>query len=58
MGRGLSCSVTRGICSDQGLNLPLVHWQMHSLPLSHQGSSISCLILKSLGYFEFIFYMM
>ena len=35
---GFSCSVACGIFSDQGLNLCLLHWQMGSLPLSHQGS--------------------
>ena len=35
---GLSFSVARGILPDQGLNLRLLHWQMDSLPLSHQGS--------------------
>ena len=34
---GLSCSVAWGIL-DQGLNLCLLHWQVGSLPLSHQGS--------------------
>ena len=29
-----------GIFLDQGLNLCLLQWQMHSLPLSHQESSI------------------
>ena len=35
---GLSCSVARGIFPDQGLNHCLLHWQVHSLLLSHQGS--------------------
>ena len=28
----------QGIFLTQGLNLPLLHWQADSLPLSHQGS--------------------
>ena len=36
--RGLSCSWACGIFLDQGSNLCLLHWQMDSLPLSHQGS--------------------
>ena len=38
--RRLSCSMACGIFLDQGLNPCLLHWQMHSLPLSHQASSI------------------
>ena len=38
MAHRLSCIVARGIFPDQGLNLCLLHWQMDSLPLSHQGS--------------------
>ena len=34
----LSCSVACRILLDQGLNLCLLHWQMDSLPLSHQES--------------------
>ena len=34
---GLSCSVGCGIFLDQGSNLCLLHWQVVSLPLSHQG---------------------
>ena len=34
----LSCSEACGIFPDQGLNLCLVHWQVDSLPLSHQGT--------------------
>ena len=36
----LSCSATREIFPDQGLNLCLPHWQMDFSPLSHQGSPI------------------
>ena len=34
----LSCSVACGVFPNQGLNLCLLHWQLDSLPLSHQGS--------------------
>ena len=34
----LSCSVARGIFSDQGSNPCPLHWQADSYPLSHQGS--------------------
>ena len=36
--RGLSCSSACGIFPDQGSNLCLLHWQVDSSPLSHQGS--------------------
>ena len=35
--RGLNCFAC-GILQDQGLNPCLLHWQVDSLPLSHQGS--------------------
>ena len=35
---GLSCSVACEISLDQGSSPCLLHWQEHSLPLSHQGS--------------------
>ena len=34
----LTCSSACGIFLDQGSNLKLLHWQVDSLPLSHQGS--------------------
>ena len=34
----LSCSVACGILLDQGLNPCLLHWQVDSRPLSHQGN--------------------
>ena len=34
---GLSCPVANGIIPDQGLNPCLLHWQVDSLLLSHQG---------------------
>ena len=33
---GLSCSMACGIFQTQGSNLCLLHWEAHSLPLSHQ----------------------
>ena len=45
---GLSCSTACGIFPDPGSNLCLLHWQVDSLPLSHQGRShYQILILKS-----------
>ena len=38
MVRELSCSMACGIFLDQGLNPCLLHWQVDSLPLGHQGS--------------------
>ena len=35
---GLGCSVACGIFLDQGSNPCLLHWQVDSLPLSHQES--------------------
>jgi len=35
---GLSYSPARGIFLEQGWNLCLLHWQMNSYPLGHQGS--------------------
>ena len=35
---GLNYSETRGVFLDQELNLCLLHWQVGSLPLSHQAS--------------------
>ena len=37
---GFSCSSACGISPDQGWNPCLLHWQVDSLPLSHQGSPI------------------
>ena len=46
--QGLSCSVACEIFLDQEWNLCLLHWQVDSLPLSHQGSaSIFHLKMKS-----------
>ena len=40
----LTCSVACGAFPDQGSNPCLLHWQVDSLPLSHQGSL--CLFLN------------
>ena len=37
---GLSCHEACGIFPDQGQKLCLLHWQMDSLLLSHQGSPV------------------
>ena len=43
-----------GIFSDLGSNLCLLHWQVDSLPLSHQGSPpVSLLILRA-SFFGYI----
>ena len=40
---GLSCSTACGIFQNQRSNLCFLHWQVDSLPLSHQGSPrITC----------------
>ena len=39
IGNGVGCHfLPQGIFPIQGLNLYLLHWQVDSLPLSHQGS--------------------
>ena len=40
VGHRLSCSAACAILLDQGSNLCLLHWQMASSPLSHQGSPV------------------
>ena len=35
-----SCFSTCGIFPDQGMNPCLLHWQMDSLPMSHQGKPV------------------
>ena len=46
--------MVRGIFLDQGLNLCLLHWQVDSLPLSHQGSPVHLFfffsIMEDLSY--------
>ena len=42
---GLSCPIARGIFTDQEWNLCLLHWQVDSQPLDHQGSSTACLVI-------------
>ena len=43
---GLSCSTACGILPAQGSNSRLLHWQVDSLPVSHQGNTrVLCCIL-------------
>ena len=42
---GLSCSVACEIFPDQGSNPCLLHWQVDSLPLDHQGSPLIVILL-------------
>ena len=52
----LSCSWACGIFLDQGSNLCLLHWQVNSLPLSHQGSPIIIFAsIYSLNFMQYIF---
>ena len=37
---GLSCSAMCGVFQDQGSNPCLLHWQVDSWPLSHEGSPV------------------
>ena len=53
MAHRLGCSVSCGIFPDQGLNLCLLHWQVDSLPVSHQGSP-SLLTSMHILYLEHI----
>ena len=46
---GHSYSSACGIFLDQGSNLYLLHWQVDSLPLSHQGSPEKKFLKKKLG---------
>ena len=44
---GVGCHfLLQGIFPIQGLNLGLLHWQVHSLRLSHQGSPSLCVKVK------------
>ena len=54
---GLSCSTACGIFLDQGSNPCLLHWQVDSVPLSHQRSPLprvfdvhNCYVALILGY--------
>ena len=47
---GLGCSVACGLFLDQGSNLCLLHWQVVSLPLSHQGIPEGALFMRLLGF--------
>ena len=44
----LSCSKACGILPDQGLNPCLLHWQVDSLPLSHQRSPVYLFLMETL----------
>ena len=46
MACGLSCSVACGIFPDQGSNPCFLHWQVDSLPLSHQGSPLIMVLIS------------
>ena len=48
MAHRLSCSAACGISLDQWLNPCFLHWQMDSLPLSHQGSPTLCICIITL----------
>ena len=50
---GLSCSTACAIFLDQGSNLCLLHWQMDSLLLSHQGSPCPLLLIGIWAVFNF-----
>ena len=46
----VAISFFKGIFLNQGLNPCLLHWQVDSLPLSHQGScSFDCTSFKKMG---------
>ena len=47
---GLSCSAAGGIFPDQGSNPCLLHWQVDSLPLSHQGSPQSIVRISEITF--------
>ena len=40
LARGLSCSAACGLFTEQGSSACLLHWQVDSLPLSHQGNPV------------------
>ena len=44
MVHGLSCSIVCGMFLDQEPNLLLLHWQVDSLPLSHQDFPIGSVV--------------
>ena len=49
---GLGFSEAYGIFPTQGSNLCLLHWQVDSLPLSHQGNPKKCLAILDLRCFS------
>ena len=42
---GLSCSMAHGVFPDQGSKPCRLHWQVDSLPLSHQGSTSNYILV-------------
>ena len=50
----LSCSEARGIFPDQGLNPCLLHWQVTSSPVSHQGSPSTTFLIMLSGIYAHI----
>jgi len=48
---GLSCSEASWIFLDQGLNPCPLHWQVDSLPLSHQGSPLMLFSMEEMKIF-------
>ena len=53
----VAISFSRGVFLTQGLNPYLLHWQVDSLPLSHQGSLIRFLeFINWLSFFTMLFF--
>ena len=50
---GPSCTTACGVSPDQGLSLRLLHWQVGSLPLSHQGSRNGTFLFSLVSVFFF-----
>ena len=48
---GLNCSLACGIFPDEVSNQCLLHWQVDSLPLSHQGSPFCFIFIKESSIF-------
>ena len=57
VGCGLSCSLAYGIFPDQGSNPCLPHWQVDSLPLSHQGNPETCLSKRQICLYSKVIYL-
>ena len=52
LSNGLGCSAVFRIIPEQGSNLFLLHWQVDSLPLSHQWSPGWCFLGALLSHIE------